>query len=149
MSNVKEPEKPLDKAPASFDMVPEKKDSFDFFDSVWKKPGRQEMYNCDLCPKTYTNLQEAKRCKDEHRVYPCNICEDSFMTRLDLDNHKCLDDEDDESMNLEEDTDDDKIEMVDINSKEDNLNENANSDQDDSLAVQVDKEDLINQVKLF
>jgi len=42
------------------------KGGFDLFDSMFnsafKKVGAQQMYKCEICPKTYTNSLEAKRC---------------------------------------------------------------------------------------
>jgi len=83
------------------------------FDKVFKKPGAQQMFKCDACPKTFTNSLEAKRCLEncqkpaspvksqENEVetqetqksnqgHQCNHCVANFQTELSLEKHKSI-----------------------------------------------------------
>ena len=50
-------------------VTPKSSSSFDFFDSVLKKPGPQKMFHCtaNTCKKTFTNAIDSKRCLEAHK----------------------------------------------------------------------------------
>ena len=50
-------------------VAPQSSSSFDFFDSVLKKPGPQKMFHCtaNTCKKTFTNAIDSKRCLEAHK----------------------------------------------------------------------------------
>ena len=50
-------------------VTPQSSSSFDFFDSVLKKPGPQKMFHCtaNTCKKTFTNAIDSKRCLEAHK----------------------------------------------------------------------------------